>query len=137
MTSRPCVIFDGYTDRDGYGRVKHRGKTEQAHRVAFAESRGLSMGDIRGLIILHKCDVPGCVEFTHLVPGTHCDKAKRQRQVRLKGEAHPNSKLSTREVRVIKRLLSEGQKQKDIAAEYGVTRETVSAIKAGRSWAHV
>jgi transcriptional regulator len=40
-------------------------------------------------------------------------------------------------VRAIRRLLEKGETEQSIADKYGLTRETVSAIKTGRAYKHV
>lgn len=53
------------------------------------------------------------------------------------GDNNPFASLSETDVRSIKRLLSKGTKQRDIAARFGVVETTISSIKHGRSWGHV
>lgn len=55
----------------GYGRVKVAGLGERkAHRYVWE----LTNGPIpHGMLILHRCDVPPCVNPSHLFLGTHAD----------------------------------------------------------------
>ena len=53
------------------------------------------------------------------------------------GESHYNSKLTDSEVNSIKIRLSNGDKIGDVARDFSVSRETVSAIKHGRNWRHL
>jgi transposase len=136
---KPCVLCTCYTDKDGYGRRPFHGKAEQAHRVAYAEAHGLSMDDIRGLHIRHKCDNPPCIEPTHLLAGTNDDnvrdKVERRRMPR--GEKHHRSKLLLEQVIAIRQRFAEGVIAKDIAKEYDVSKGAVDAIKYGHAWAWV
>jgi hypothetical protein len=50
------------------------------------------------------------------------------------GESHYNSKLTDAEVHSIRVGLSNGEKINSLAEDYGVSRETISAIKHGRNW---
>lgn len=52
------------------------------------------------------------------------------------GENHANAVLSQADVIDIRTALQSGEKQKDIAARYGVTQPQISNIKHGRRWAH-
>ena len=73
-----CREFTGRTDRDGYGRLKHHGKPDAAHRVAWELTNG-PIPD--GLGVLHHCDNPPCCQTDptegypdgHLFLGTTAD----------------------------------------------------------------
>lgn len=53
---------------------------------------------------------------------------------RLKGERHPHAKLTEAAVRNIRNSAIDASR---IAAQYGVTREHVWAVRRGRVWSHV
>lgn len=53
------------------------------------------------------------------------------------GERAPWSKLTDEDVRLIKRRIASGDLQKNIAADYGVRRQTIGDIALGRNWAHL
>lgn len=55
---------------------------------------------------------------------------------RCRGERNGCAKLTESKVREI-RALQGGRLQKDIAAEYGVTQVTVSAIHLRKAWRHL
>ena len=58
-----CWMWTAGTNRFGYGKFSARGKTVGAHRYAYI----LFNGSIpSGLLVCHKCDVPGCVNPEHL-----------------------------------------------------------------------
>lgn len=62
-----CWLWTGSADRDGYGRQRVGNRPRLAHRVSYA----LEHGDIpKGLLILHRCDTPACVNPAHLRAGT-------------------------------------------------------------------
>ena len=52
------------------------------------------------------------------------------------GEKHPSAKLTEDDVRNIRQRLAKHDRQKDIAADYGVARGTIASIAQGRSWSH-
>ena len=53
---------------------------------------------------------------------------------RLERDKHPMSVLSSGDVDEIRKMLSNGIKQREVASMFGVCRSTISAISTGRSW---
>ena len=53
------------------------------------------------------------------------------------GEQSHKAKLSNDDIRLIRGLLSSGLACAEVARKFEVSRQTVSAIKAGRTWTHV
>lgn len=63
-----CWSWNGTIKRDGYGVLKSNGKWTKAHRHSYA----LFKEPINpGMLILHSCHVPKCVNPSHLRQGTH------------------------------------------------------------------
>lgn len=56
---------------------------------------------------------------------------------RLPGSLHLNSKLNEQSVIQIKQRVSLGERPSDLAAEFGVSRPTISDLLHGRTWGHV
>lgn len=64
----PCILWDKYRDRNGYGRVGIKGKVRFAHRVAYESAYGpLASPKIH---VHHICENPACVNVDHLVAVT-------------------------------------------------------------------
>lgn len=72
VTESGCWIWTGSLNEHGYGGFHLRGKTTKAHRVAWL----LYRGEFPKLPLLHKCDVPCCVNPAHLFFGTQKDNAQ-------------------------------------------------------------
>lgn len=67
----------------------------------------------------------------------HSANAGRMKSISGPGMKSPAAKLTDNDVRNIKKRLSQGEKQKDIANDYPVCKSAISEIKAGRSWSHI
>ena len=54
-----------------------------------------------------------------------------------RGETHPRAKLTTEQVKEIKRRCAEGEMQLTLANEHGLSPSTISMIVMGKNWAHI
>lgn len=62
------------------------------------------------------------------------DMKEAGREVKVRGEKSPNSKLTEVQAKEVRR--SEAS-DKDVALKYGVSRSLVRAIRTGKAWAHL
>ncbi|MCK9496739.1 MAG: HNH endonuclease [Dehalococcoidia bacterium] len=135
----PCWVWTASRNK-GYGQFNRDGRPVPAHRVSYELAHG-PVPD--GLFVMHRCDNRACVRPEHLAPGTPAentadmDNKGRRINVPQVGESHGCARLTEEEVIEIRRRVSTGEKSRLVAADYGVSRETVSAIKTGRLWKHL
>lgn len=130
-----CLIWTGSRNRDGYGRYHKDRHTYVAHRYAWEKTNGPLQADS---ILMHSCDNPACVNVNHLSIGTHqsnqADKFAKGRQA--KGEKIGTSKLSEKQVLEIRARVADGARKIDLAAEYGVHRDTIR-FAINKYWRHL
>ena len=134
-----CWEWTAALNDAGYGVLRpanqRSGPAVRAHRYS-AELAGMNITDLH---VLHSCDNRKCVNPSHLRPGTDAENAadmvarKRQNV----GSARPESKLTESQVIDIRRMLAAGVMHKEIAAQYGVNRATITMINIGKTWRHV
>jgi len=133
VTETGCRIWTGYTNADGYGRFWFHGKLCLVHRIVYTVFYGEVASSLH---ILHRCDVPACINELHLYIGTdldnHNDSIKRGRSAR--GEKNGKVKLTELQVKEIKQKLKAGHHYKVLAEQYKVHFNTIQAIKHGRMW---
>lgn len=129
-----CWLWMRGCGAGGYGQI-WVGKNQYAHRASFETFIG-PIPD--GMWVLHKCDVPSCINPDHLFLGTNADNVKdrgaKGRHARQRGEEHGNAKLTEAEVIAIR---TDTRLQREIARDHGVSRRAVSHIKKRTRWAHV
>lgn len=121
-----CWIWIGHKSRSGYGQIQVNRRPCRANRVAYE----LFIGPIpEGLQICHRCDIPACVNPSHLFAGTG---AENQRDSCLK--ARRCRKLTPDKVRAIR---ADPRMHTVIAAEYGIASSYVCNLKKRNSWRHL
>lgn len=143
-----CWVWKNARGRNKYWTVWTGKKYIGAHRFSWL----YHCGQIPvGKYVLHKCDNKTCVNPDHLFIGTQLEnmtdmrlKGRDHRPGPLdsaKGEQHGMSKLTDKQVlqirRRYRRISYHRTNVKQLAIEYGVSRNMISRIVSGRNWAHV
>lgn len=141
--SSGCWPWPALTNKGGYGIITFHSGDLLAHRVAYE----LFSGPIPDqAIICHHCDNPPCCHPNHLYAGTTAenmaDMARRGRTNKerpsLRGERHPQSKLSDADVVEIRRTYASGKSTlATLATQYGITFQSVWRIIHRKNWKHV
>lgn len=134
-----CWLWTKATNEHGYGVMRPAGKrsgpTVKAHRVSLM----LAGVGIDGLVIRHSCDNPPCVNPAHLSVGTKAensaDMVARGRSAR--GSRSGASKLAERQVVEIRARCGAGELHRVVAADYGVSRITITNVVNRKTWRHV
>lgn len=141
-----CWNWTGSTRRAGYGQIyagRAHGKQIvcRAHRFSWIAHNGAIPG---GLSVCHHCDNPRCINPDHLFLGTHQQNmADCRSKGRLnildgslaRGTLNVNAKLTPSDVAAIRARRRAGEKGVCLAADFGVTPQTISHIVRGQTWA--
>ena len=132
-----CLEWQGCRQPNGYG----ASGTRAAHRVAYE----LHKGPIPpGMLIMHSCDNPPCVNPDHLSVGTardnvlDCINKGRRGGACNQGEKNNTTKLTEVQVLEIRRTHQRtfGENTR-LAKIYGVNQHTISDIVKGKTWTHL
>lgn len=128
-----CWLWLGSVAHFGHGVINVNNRHRHAHRISWE----LHRGDIPpGLVVCHKCDVPGCVNPEHLFLGTNAENLQDMRNKRRHafGERAGQAKLTNAQVIAIR---ADTRPTAVIASECGVSTVLISKIKRGEAWTHL
>ena len=136
-----CWEWQGKRSRQTqYGRIRVLGKEYFAHRLSWIIHHGTIPG---GLCVLHRCDVPACVNPHHLFTGTHDDNMQDMfhkgrnpgKPPTYLGERNPNSRLTADQVREIRQRYRDGvESYAALGREFNVPGSAVRKIILGINW---
>lgn len=142
----PCREYQGPKNAKGYGWRWINGRKWTIHRWVSVQVDGpLAPGEI----VMHKCDNPPCFLYEHLQRGTDMDNKRdsmakgRHRFTAHPGEANGQAVLTAEQVLEIRARHVAGTKgrrsgnTKDLAAEYGVSPQTIRLIVWRKTWRHL
>lgn len=131
-----CWLWTGTTDGK-YGVFNVNYKMEKAHRVSWV----IHFGEIpKGLLVLHKCDNPPCVNPHHLFLGTLSDNTRDSIDKGRFGHCYRSipTKLTKLQVKDIRQLhTSSSLTQSEIADRYNVSQSYISKIIRREKWKNI
>lgn len=126
---------------NGYGRISIGARdlfSDGAHRVSWMIHNSQTIPT--GMVVMHSCDNPGCVNPKHLSIGTYKDNhddmvAKgRKKQVIPVGEENGKAVLTEELVREIR---TSSLNNADMARKLGVSPNCIRGVRIFRTWKHV
>jgi hypothetical protein len=135
-----CWEWQGTKGEGGYGQIMYNYQNKRAHRVAYE----LIFGPIpAGLILMHTCDNPRCVNPFHLKASTPGDNVRdcvckgRHRTNPRRGGASPMSRMGDAGFERVLSLYSTGLFNfKDLAPVLNVSRPSIESCLKGKTWSH-
>jgi hypothetical protein len=141
-----CWEWNGNARENGYCRTTYKRKNWYVHRLAYSSF----VGDIPdNHDVCHKCDNRKCCNPAHLFVGTrkdNMDDARSKGRLSVgarhsesvpKGEDCYFAKLTENEVQLIRRMIVNKHKTKEIASLFNVSPDNIRRIKRNNTWRHL
>lgn len=125
-----CWLWTGHAAQSGHGIIIFKGKKRGAHRVSWIAHNGQVNDDA---FICHKCDVPSCVNPSHLYVGNAKTNSRDmvERGQSPCGERGGRAKITWAQASAIRK---DSRHLKEIAKDYPITPTAISYIKNGKTW---
>ena len=139
-----CWLWQGgEKSKAGYGKIGlgGRGATQVlAHRFSYELHNG-PIPD--GLVVMHSCDNPRCVNPSHFSVGTHSentiDSVRKGRWKSIPpmhcGESQHSSKLTVEDVRLIRD--NPDIPTKELALRFGTNPTSIQKVRSRKTWKHI
>ena len=126
------------TDKDGYVRIRYKGKHDRLFRVLYQQK----YGEIpKGLVLRHLCNNAWCVNVEHLKVGTHkenmedminCGRSTKGKQnTKIRGEKNHANKLTEEDV---KEIYLSNLGCTTLSKKYNVSKTNIRYIKNKIQW---
>ena len=135
--SNGCWEWTGSTTqgRLQYGRFTLNARPIYAHRYSYK----IHFGEIPiGMLVLHKCDTPSCVNPAHLFLGTHKDNSLDMVNKNRQARHSKNGRAILSEKDVVNIRKSRPQTTtKELAASFNVSVSTIQQLLSRRTWKHI
>lgn len=136
-----CWLWTGQIGTNGYGKFTMKMPDNKSpHRSSHQVSYEIECGDRNGLYVLHKCDVPACVNPKHLWLGTQKqnlqDMFNKQRHaiIIIRGEAQKNSKLTVTLVKSLRSLRIAGMTYKKLSEKFSISPSLARKVCVREIW---
>lgn len=134
-----CTIWTAALTNKGYGKIGIRNKMGQkktilAHRLVYELVHGIIPD---GMVVMHQCDIPACVNVDHLKIGTQADNLAdmwtkgRARPGWIPSDGRSNCKLNWESVRLIR---ASTESAKALARKLGVSDVLIGRVRNGIGW---
>ena len=127
-----CWLWTGAKTKFGYGRISLNCKGMRVHRLSYEIHIGIIP---ENMAVLHKCDVPNCVNPDHLFLGDNAINQKDRKEKGRSAAGESNGRSVLTKIQVERVINMKGIiPQRQLAKMLGVSKSTIGEIHRGKSW---
>lgn len=130
-----CRVWQGKKhDAMGYARIEVDGRMQYVHRLSWERAHG-PVPD--GMVLMHSCDNPSCINLNHLSIGTQQENVRdmvRKGRCDRRGDKANPAKLTWSQVRELRQLDAAGISRRELSRHFGISVSQVDNIRHNRHW---
>ena len=127
--------------RAGYGRISLGAKKDgstSSHRFSWELHNKQSIPN--GMVVMHSCDNPKCVNPNHLNIGTHKDNTQdmiaKGRKIVVAPVGDENGKAIINE-EIVKAIRESNLSHAALGRQFNVSPNCIRGVRTGRTWSHI
>jgi len=128
LKTSDCWLWIGVKDTSGYGKFSIKKKRVGSHRFSYELATKQPIP--KGMVIMHTCDNPSCVNPKHLRIGTFSENAV---DMVIKNR----SRICYLTAEQVKEIKASNLSIKELSLKYDVSTSCIRDIKKKRTWKHI
>lgn len=130
-----CIRCTSHALNYGYPRIYFKGQTRKIARLILVRRLGYIPPTV---VSRHTCDNRWCIRPDHIISGTIADNNRdQQERGNYHGQFGEDSHLSKLTSLQVLQIRESTGLQRQIAKQFGISRQQVSKIKNRQRWSHI
>ena len=137
VTEKGCwECISHHNNVTGYPVININRVEMRLSRFIYAKTHKITLESMQGLVVMHTCDNPKCINPDHLILGTNYDNSQdmKRKMRQMHGEGHYRAILKESDIGPIRKSKLTC---KELGRIYGISASAIRSVKLRRNWKYV